>query len=277
MRLIRDYYVARDAIVTGDVALAAGVNIWFGCVLRGDLSRISLGPRVNLQDGCIVHTDFGAPLDVEEGVVVGHRATLHGQLIGRDTLVGMGAILLSGSEVGAECIIAAGSLVTEKRRIPPRSVVMGVPGKVGAGEVSDEDLLRTQAISAHYLDLAQRLTSAARSLRRGRVLPEDSRAQGPSREYLPPRTAVVHDAGCRTHALAAHRGVGFHFEIGSDRWGDVEGKQLKMAAFLQEIGCEGLLLLELENVAWMTSGLAARGFSTRTPTRPSTAPQNCAG
>src|SRR5581483_2925112 len=149
MQRIGDCYIAPGAVLTGDVVLAPGVNIWFGCVLRGDLSRISLGPRVNLQDGTIVHTDHGEPLSLDEGVVVGHRATLHGRHIGRDTLVGMGAILLSGCEVGAECLIAAGTLITERRRIPPRSVVMGVPGKV-IREVSDEDLRRTLAISAHY-------------------------------------------------------------------------------------------------------------------------------
>ena len=160
MRLIRDYYVAADAVVAGDVVLAPGVNIWYGAVLRGDLSRITLGPRVNLQDGCIVHTDHDEPQVIEEGVVVGHGAMLHGRLVGKDTLVGMGAILLSGCEVGAECLLAAGTLVTEGRRIPPRSVVMGVPGKV-VREVTDEDLRRTHSIAAHYLELAQRYARGA--------------------------------------------------------------------------------------------------------------------
>src|SRR5437016_520633 len=102
MQAIRDFYVAANAIVTGDVVLAAGVNIWFGSILRGDLARITLGPRVNLQDGCIVHTDYDRPQTIEEGVVVGHRAVLHGRLIGRDTLVGMGALLLTGCEIGSE-------------------------------------------------------------------------------------------------------------------------------------------------------------------------------
>ncbi len=155
MRAVRDFYVAHNAVVTGDVVLSAGVNVWFGTVIRGDLARITLGPRVNIQDGCVVHTDRGEPLVIEEGVVVGHRAVLHGRSIGRDTLVGMGALLLTGCEIGAECVIAAGTLVTERRRIPPRSLVMGVPGRV-VRAVSDDDLRRTQAISAHYLELAQR-------------------------------------------------------------------------------------------------------------------------
>jgi carbonic anhydrase/acetyltransferase-like protein (isoleucine patch superfamily) len=160
MQAIRDFYVASNAIVTGDVVLAAGVNIWFGTVVRGDLARVTLGPRVNIQDGCVVHTDHDQPQVIEEGVVVGHRAVLHGRFIGRDTLVGMGALLLSGCEIGAECLIAAGTLVTEKRRIPPRSLVMGSPGRV-VREVTDDDLRRTHAIAAHYLELAQRYARGA--------------------------------------------------------------------------------------------------------------------
>jgi carbonic anhydrase/acetyltransferase-like protein (isoleucine patch superfamily) len=155
MQAIHDYYIASTALVSGDVVLGAGVNIWFGCVLRGDLATIRLGTRVNLQDGCIVHTDSDAPLTVEEGVVVGHRAILHGARIGRDSLVGMGAMLLSGCELGEECLVAAGSIVTEGRRIPPRSVVMGVPGKV-VRAIKPEEVARTRAICAHYLEMAQR-------------------------------------------------------------------------------------------------------------------------
>jgi carbonic anhydrase/acetyltransferase-like protein (isoleucine patch superfamily) len=160
MQAIQDFYIAPGVVVTGDVLLSAGVNIWFGSVLRGDLARITIGPRVNIQDGSIVHTDHDAPLDIEAGVVVGHRALVHGRSVGRDTLIGMGAMLLSGSEIGAECLIAAGALVTEGRRIPPRSVVMGVPGRV-VREVSPEELRRTHAICASYLELAQRYARGA--------------------------------------------------------------------------------------------------------------------
>jgi carbonic anhydrase/acetyltransferase-like protein (isoleucine patch superfamily) len=160
MQAIHDFYVATGVVVTGDVVLSAGVNLWFGAVIRGDLARITLGPRVNVQDGCIIHTDYGEPQDIEEGVVVGHRAVLHGRRIGRDTLIGMGALLLSGCEVGEECLIAAGTLVTEGRRIPPRSVVMGVPGKV-VREIREEELAHTHQICAHYLELAQRYARGA--------------------------------------------------------------------------------------------------------------------
>jgi carbonic anhydrase/acetyltransferase-like protein (isoleucine patch superfamily) len=155
MRAINDFYIAANAIVLGDVVLSPGANVWYGCVLRGDLARITLGPRVNLQDGCIVHTDTDCPQVMEEGVVVGHAVVLHGSRVGRDSLIGIGARLLSGSEIGAECLIAAGSVVTEGKKIPPRSVVMGIPGKV-IRPITDEEVERTRRINAHYVEMARR-------------------------------------------------------------------------------------------------------------------------
>ncbi len=155
MRKIQDFYVAPGSVVTGDVVLSAGVNVWYGCVVRGDVARVTFQPRVNLQDGSIVHADYDLPQVIEEGVVVGHSAMLHGTRVGRDTLVGIGARILAGAEVGEECVIAAGAIVTEGSRIPPRSVVMGIPGKV-VRAVRDEEVERTRKINAHYLDLAER-------------------------------------------------------------------------------------------------------------------------
>lgn len=160
MQVIQNAYIARGAVVVGDVLLAAGVNIWFNAVVRGDLARIMLGPRVNIQDGCILHADHGSPLEVAEGCVLAHGAIVHGRSVGRDTLVGIGARLLPECEVGPECLIAAGAVVTEGRRIPPRSVVMGVPGRV-VREITPQELERTRAIVANYLELAQRYARGA--------------------------------------------------------------------------------------------------------------------
>jgi carbonic anhydrase/acetyltransferase-like protein (isoleucine patch superfamily) len=160
MEAIKDYYVASTAVVSGNVRLNPGVNVWFGTIVRGDLAQITLGARVNLQDGCIVHTDSDAAMTIEEGVVAGHGAILHGTHIGNDTLIGMGAMLLSGCEIGAECLVAAGTLITEGRRIPPRSVVMGIPGKI-VRAVTAEELERTRTICAHYLEMAQRYVRGA--------------------------------------------------------------------------------------------------------------------
>jgi len=160
MQNIQGFYVAPGAVVVGDVVMAPGVNIWFGSIVRGDLARISLGARLNVQDGCVIHTDADQPQDIDEGVVIGHGAILHGRRVGRDTLIGIGARLLTGCEIGEECLIAAGAIVTENRRIPPRSVVMGVPGRI-VREITAQDLEKTRNINAHYLELAQRYARGA--------------------------------------------------------------------------------------------------------------------
>jgi carbonic anhydrase/acetyltransferase-like protein (isoleucine patch superfamily) len=155
MRKVGECFVASNAVVLGDVAMSPGVNIWYGCVLRGDLARITLGPRVNLQDGCIVHTDWEVPQDIEEGVAVGHRVTLHGRRIGRNSLIGMGSILMSGCEIGEESLVAAGTLIPERKKYPPRSVIMGVPGKV-IREATADDIALAARIASAYLTLAAR-------------------------------------------------------------------------------------------------------------------------
>ena len=155
MRPFGEAFVASNAVLTGDVVLSPGANVWYGCVIRGDLARISLGVSANLQDGCIVHTDHDEPQSIEAGVAVGHGAILHGRRIGADTLIGMGARLLSGCDIGEGCIIAAGAIVTEGKAIPPRSLVVGIPGKV-VRPVTDAEVERTRAIAAHYLDMARR-------------------------------------------------------------------------------------------------------------------------
>lgn len=154
MRLVKGAYLADGVIVTGDTVLGTGVNLWFGTVIRGDLARVTLGDTVNIQDNCVVHTDFDVPLLIEPGVVAGHSAVLHGSRIGTDTLIGIGARVLSGSDVGEECLIAAGSVVVEGAKIPPRSVVMGIPGRVVRQATIDE-IARTRAINARYLELAR--------------------------------------------------------------------------------------------------------------------------
>jgi len=155
MRVVKGAYLADGVVVTGDVVLGAGVNLWFGTIVRGDLARITLGETVNIQDGCILHTDVGVPLTVAPGVVAGHAVVLHGSTVGTDTLLGIGCRLLSGSEIGPECVVAAGSVVVEGVKVPPRSVVMGVPGRVVRAATIDE-VAKTRAINARYLELARR-------------------------------------------------------------------------------------------------------------------------
>jgi carbonic anhydrase/acetyltransferase-like protein (isoleucine patch superfamily) len=146
-------FLASSAIVVGDVRTSSGVNLWFGAVVRGDVAPITLGENANLQDGVIAHCDFGVPLIVEAGVVVGHAAVLHGARIGAGALIGIGAKLLSGSVIGEESIIAAGCVVPPGMIVPPRSLVMGMPGRV-VRAVSAEEIEKTRIINARYLELA---------------------------------------------------------------------------------------------------------------------------
>jgi carbonic anhydrase/acetyltransferase-like protein (isoleucine patch superfamily) len=155
MRVVKGAYLADGVVVTGDVVLGAGANLWFGTIVRGDVARITLGETANIQDGCILHTDFGAPLTVGPGVVAGHAVVLHGASVGEDTLLGIGCRLLGGSEVGPECVVAAGTVVVEGMKVPPRSVVMGIPGRVVRAATVDE-VAKTRAINARYLELARR-------------------------------------------------------------------------------------------------------------------------
>ena len=148
-------FLAPTAIVTADVTCGPGVNIWFGAVVRGDVAPITLGENVNLQDGVIVHCDFGVPNVIEPGVVAGHAAVLHGARVGADVLVGIGAKLLSDTEIGPECVIAAGAVVPPGMKVPPRSVVMGVPGKVVRPATADE-IAKTRAINLRYREMARR-------------------------------------------------------------------------------------------------------------------------
>lgn len=120
-------FVAPNAVVIGWVKIAAGVNIWYGAVLRGDLERIEIGECTNIQDGAILHGDPGQPTILEDHVTVGHRAVVHSAYIERGSLIGIGAVVLDGVRVGAGSIIGAGAVVNKD--VPPRSLVVGVPAK----------------------------------------------------------------------------------------------------------------------------------------------------
>ncbi len=123
-------FVAPGAVVLGDVTLGEESSVWFASVLRGDINSIVIGPRSNIQDGSVVHVDRDFPTTIGEWVTVGHRAIVHGCAVADEVLVGMGATLLDGVEVGARSIIGANALVTQHTKIPPGSLVLGAPAKI---------------------------------------------------------------------------------------------------------------------------------------------------
>jgi carbonic anhydrase/acetyltransferase-like protein (isoleucine patch superfamily) len=155
VRRVGNVFLAANAVVTADVTLGPGCNLWYGVVVRGDVAPIAMGANVNLQDGVIVHCDSGVPQVIEDGVVAGHGAILHGKRVGANTLVGIGARLLSGCEVGPECVIAAGAVVPPGMVVPPRSVVMGLPGKV-VRPATEAEVEKTRSIAQRYRELARR-------------------------------------------------------------------------------------------------------------------------
>lgn len=142
-------FVAPSADVVGDVTIGPEASVWYGCVLRGDIAPIRIGARTNVQDLTVIHVDVGRPAVVGERVGIGHRAIIHGCTIEDDSLIGMGAILLSGAVIGRGSVVGAGAVVTEGTEIPAGSLVVGVPGRV-VREVDDRLRERLERTVVHY-------------------------------------------------------------------------------------------------------------------------------
>lgn len=158
-RIADDAFIAPTAVVVGDVTIESGANIWFGVVLRGDAAPIHIGPRTNIQDGCVLHTDAGAPVTIGAECTLGHGAIVHGATIGDGTLVGMRATVLNHAVVGAGCLIAAATLVPEGKQFAPGQLIMGVPGKA-IRPVTDTEQTRVRDGVGHYLDYAREYAGA---------------------------------------------------------------------------------------------------------------------
>ncbi len=148
-------YAADTARIIGDVELGEDVSVWYGCVLRGDVGSIRVGARSNIQDLSMLHMSSGVSSTViGREVTVGHNAVIHGALIGDGALIGMGAILLDNCEIGAEATIAAGAVVTAGTKIPPRTLVVGTPGKV-VRELRESEWQQGRLLAARYVELAK--------------------------------------------------------------------------------------------------------------------------
>jgi carbonic anhydrase/acetyltransferase-like protein (isoleucine patch superfamily) len=160
-RVHADAWVAPNATLVGDVTVASRASIWYGTVIRADGDRIEIGPDTNIQDGCVLHTDPGAPITIGRGVSVGHNAVLHGCLLADDVLIGMGAVLMNGVRVGEGSIIAAGSVLLQDTHVPAGSLVAGLPGKVRR-TLTDDDRRGIHHNAAAYLALTQNHRREAR-------------------------------------------------------------------------------------------------------------------
>lgn len=125
-----DVYIAKGAVLVGDVTLGEGSSVWYNSVLRGDINRIVVGHHTNIQDNSVIHLSDDLPCIIGNYVTVGHSAILHACTIGDETLIGMGATILDGAVIGSQCIIGANALVTQGTQIPDGSMVLGCPAKV---------------------------------------------------------------------------------------------------------------------------------------------------
>lgn len=147
-------YLAPTAYVGGDVALGDSVTVMHHVVIRGDIAPIRIGARVNVQDGAVIHTPHGTPLDIAADVGIGHRAIVHCRRVGARTLIGMGSILLDDCEIGTRCIIAAGTVLAPKTMVPDNTVMMGIPGKP-VRTVTEGDLRAIDHVVESYIQLGR--------------------------------------------------------------------------------------------------------------------------
>ena len=147
-----DVFIAPNAYIIGNVKIDSRASIWFGAVIRGDMDEITIGEESNIQDNVTIHVDFATPTRVGRRVTVGHNAVLHGAIVEDGALIGMGSVLLNGVVIGKDSLVAAGSLITPGTKIPPRSLVMGSPGKVVKTLEEDQLPVKTE-MYRNYLDL----------------------------------------------------------------------------------------------------------------------------
>jgi carbonic anhydrase/acetyltransferase-like protein (isoleucine patch superfamily) len=142
-------YLAPNATVLGNVVLAAQASVWFGATLRGDNELIHIGEGSNVQDGAVLHTDPGFPMNIAAHVSIGHQAMLHGCTVGEGSLIGIQAIVLNGATIGKGCLVAAGAVVTEGKSYPDNSLILGVPAKL-MRELTLEERNNIRKIAENY-------------------------------------------------------------------------------------------------------------------------------
>jgi carbonic anhydrase/acetyltransferase-like protein (isoleucine patch superfamily) len=145
-------FIAENATVIGDVEIGNDCSIWFGTVLRGDVNHIRIGSRTNIQDNTVLHvTNRTDPTIIAEEVTIGHGAIVHGCTVRRGALIGMGSRVLDGAVVGECALVGAGALVPEGMRVPPRTLVVGVPARVKR-ELTEDELTKLEQSWRHYVE-----------------------------------------------------------------------------------------------------------------------------
>lgn len=156
-------WVADSAQVIGNVTLGENASVWFGSIVRGDSDHIRIGNNSNVQDSCILHVDAGVPLTLGDNVSVGHQVMLHGCTVGDGSLIGIGAVVLNHVKIGRNCLVGAGSLVTEGKEFPDGSMILGSPARV-VRELTPEQIAGLQRIAGHYVQNAARYRNGLKKI-----------------------------------------------------------------------------------------------------------------
>ncbi len=147
-------FIADTARIAGDVEIGEDSSVWFGSVIRGDINRVRIGKRTNVQDNCTLHVTHACSLEVGDSVTFGHGAVAHGCTIEDFCMIGIGAIVLDGAVIGTGSVIGAGAVVAPRTLIPPHSLVMGVPGKV-VKTLAPESAIANRLTADHYVEYAR--------------------------------------------------------------------------------------------------------------------------
>ena len=152
-------FIAPNATVIGRVVLEEDASVWFNVVIRGDNDPIIIGKKSNIQDGSILHTDLGAPLNIGEGVTVGHKVMLHGCSISENCLIGINSTILNHAVIGKNSIVGANSLITEGKEYPDNTLIMGSPAKP-IRELREAEIMMINMSSEHYVENGKRFMSS---------------------------------------------------------------------------------------------------------------------
>ncbi len=156
-----DAWIADSAQVIGNVSIGAQASVWFGAIVRADNEPMAIGAGSNVQEGAVLHSDPGYPLNIGENVTVGHQVMLHGCTVGDGSLIGIGAVVLNGAKIGRNCLVGAGALVTEGKVFPDGSLIVGSPAVVRR-ELSPEQIEGLQQSARHYRQNAARFAQGLR-------------------------------------------------------------------------------------------------------------------
>jgi len=166
-KISKDAFIAKTAVIIGDVTIEEGASVWFGVVLRGDIASIVVSANSNIQDNTVIHVDEGKPCFIGKFVTVGHNAIIHSAIIEGNTLIGMGATILSGARIKSNSIIGANALILENSIIDEQSLTVGIPAKT-VRKIDSKEIESIRLNATHYVELSKKYSKSSIKFREGK-------------------------------------------------------------------------------------------------------------